>query len=65
MPQILGGKNIIMTDFGPCEFCGTTAELRPYGPNAEEICVKCAKKDIETTHKMMKRALLGVGKTRH
>ena len=34
-----------------CELCGTTAELRPYGPNNERICFPCGMKDVETTKK--------------
>lgn len=56
---------IIVPVIGKCEFCGAYAELRPYGPEEEEICIKCAKKDIPTTERMMKRALFGFGKTRH
>ncbi|MEN6623137.1 MAG: hypothetical protein ABFD50_16520 [Smithella sp.] len=25
-----------------CEFCGSIAECRPYGPNDEQICFGCA-----------------------
>lgn len=35
--------------FGNCELCGTHAELRPYGPNNENICFECGMKDQETT----------------
>lgn len=34
-----------------CEFCGKLEELRPYGPNKENICFDCAMKDPETTKK--------------
>lgn len=34
-----------------CDLCGKIAELRPYGPNGECICYKCAMKDIEETEK--------------
>ena len=40
-----------------CDFCGKIAELRPYGPNEEVICIECAKKDPKTTEKMMGRVL--------
>ncbi|GAA4366771.1 hypothetical protein GCM10023185_38160 [Hymenobacter saemangeumensis] len=33
----------------PCELCGKVAELRPYGPNGENICFECGMKDEETT----------------
>lgn len=28
-----------------CELCGMVAELRPYGPNGEEICFDCGMRD--------------------
>jgi hypothetical protein len=34
---------------GVCAFCGKHDELRPYGPNNENICLDCAMKDEETT----------------
>ena len=29
----------------PCQLCGTAAELRPAGPNAEQVCLPCADKN--------------------
>jgi len=34
-----------------CELCGKVAELRPYGPNGENICFDCGMKDEKTTKK--------------
>jgi hypothetical protein len=34
---------------GTCAFCGKQDELRPYGPNNEEICFDCGMKDKATT----------------
>jgi hypothetical protein len=34
---------------GECAFCGKADELRPYGPNNENICFDCAMKDEATT----------------
>lgn len=31
----------------PCELCGKVAELRPYGPNDENVCFECGMKDEE------------------
>ena len=36
---------------GRCEFCGAVEELRPFGPNNENICFDCAMKDEATTAK--------------
>lgn len=36
---------------GKCELCGKADELRPYGPNNENICFDCAMKDEATTAK--------------
>jgi hypothetical protein len=41
-----------------CELCGTKAELRPYGPNRERICVTCGRKDLETTYRMINEAVM-------
>ena len=49
------GKNIILDRRDPhafdgsCVFCGKYKELRPYGPNNENICFDCAMKDEATT----------------
>jgi hypothetical protein len=34
---------------GVCAFCSASGELRPYGPNNENICFDCAMKDEATT----------------
>lgn len=46
-----------------CEFCGTTAELRPYGPNRERICFDCGMKNEAVTRRVMRRDLFGDGET--
>jgi len=28
-----------------CDLCGEPAELRPYGPNGEDVCHPCAMQD--------------------
>ena len=30
-----------------CELCGEEKELRPYGPNGENVCFSCAMKNEE------------------
>lgn len=44
---------------GKCELCGKIAELRPYGPNGENICVECGMKDKNTTLRRMAQRLFG------
>ncbi len=43
----------------PCELCGETKELRPYGPNGAWVCFQCAMKDREGTKKRMNKILYG------
>ena len=40
-----------------CELCGKIDELRPYGPNGENICFECGMKDEETTKKQFESFL--------
>lgn len=40
-----------------CDLCGKWAELRPYGPNGECICVQCGERDPETTLRRMREYL--------
>lgn len=42
-----------------CEMCGIIAETRPYGPEYEEICFKCAMKDEALTEIRAKQLLFG------
>lgn len=44
---------------GVCDLCQKESELRPYGPNHENICFECAMKDEETTGKMFAAMLDG------
>lgn len=41
-----------------CDFCGEIRELRPYGPNGECICFKCAMKDEKTTRQQFYKVCL-------
>lgn len=47
--------------FGKCELCGEKDELRPYGPNHENICFKCGMKNKELTKKRFTDMLGGTG----
>lgn len=43
-----------------CELCGAKdEELRPYGPNGENICYDCGMKNRETTDKKFSEFLDG------
>ena len=41
-----------------CDLCGAIAELRPYGPNGEKICIGCGNKNPEATLRMIRKFLL-------
>lgn len=39
----MSGRGFIAVELDTvCEFCGSIAECRPYGPNDEQICFTCA-----------------------
>ncbi len=42
-----------------CDFCGKIRELRPYGPNGECVCFRCAMKDEESCKARMNHHLFG------
>jgi ribosome-binding protein aMBF1 (putative translation factor) len=44
---------------GRCEMCSKTAELRPYGKNAANVCFECAMKDEANTKAMFLKRLEG------
>jgi len=45
------GRALVITegDFGDCDLCGAHDELRPYGPNGENICFDCGMAQMEVT----------------
>lgn len=51
---------ICATDSSVCELCGAIAELRPYGPNGENICFECGQKNKEMTENQMMNKLFGL-----
>jgi hypothetical protein len=59
------GKVVVMDRIDPhaydgkCAFCGKVDELRPYGPNNENICYECGMKDEATTAAKFKEMLDG------
>ena len=56
MPRLFRRKgNVVIMDRrdphafdGKCQMCGKQDELRPYGPNNQNICFDCAMKDEAT-----------------
>ena len=58
----MSGRGFIAEEpIAACEMCGTIDELRPYGPNGEQICFECGMKDEETTRKQFAKYVLGEG----
>jgi len=55
------GANVRVSEvsYSACDLCKKVDELRPYGPNGENICFECGQKDNATTEKMMGRKLFG------
>jgi len=41
--------------------CGKFAELRPYGPNGEEICFDCMMLDEEAAKRQFEKHVVGAG----
>lgn len=42
-----------------CELCGKIAELRPYGPNGENVCFQCGMKDEKAAERKFRKLVLG------
>ena len=42
-----------------CELCGKEDELRPYGPNGENVCFDCGMKDEAAALRGFRRVVLG------
>jgi hypothetical protein len=48
--KVIGSTIIIEPEpDGKCELCGKIDELRPYGPNKENICYECGMKNEDAT----------------
>jgi len=46
--KMVDGKKRVVIEATPddvCDLCGDVAELRPYGPNGENVCFPCGMKD--------------------
>lgn len=44
-----------------CELCGKTDELRPYGPNGENVCFRCGMKNKEAAKLAFRKLMNGPG----
>ena len=44
-----------------CELCGEVKELRPYGPNGENVCFSCGMKDEAAARRGFNRLIEGAG----
>jgi hypothetical protein len=44
-----------------CELCGEIEELRPYGPNGENVCFPCGMKDKAAVSRGFRRLIEGEG----
>ena len=45
------------TEDQECEICGKYEELRPYGPNSENICYRCMMKDEPAAKRAFAKSL--------
>jgi hypothetical protein len=58
------GNRVIILETEPdgiCEMCGSTDELRPYGPRGENVCFDCGMKDPEAAARRLRQHLFGEG----
>ena len=55
------GNTVYLQETPPkkCELCGKIAELRPYGPNGENVCFECGMKDEAAAKKAFSTILDG------
>jgi hypothetical protein len=44
---------------GICELCGATTEVRPYGPNGEEVCFACGMRDRDAAERGFRAFVMG------
>jgi len=47
------------TKKGNCQLCGEVEDLRPYGPNNEDICYECGKKNWTKVEEKMDEYFFG------
>lgn len=58
----MSGRGFIAEDrfHEACQMCGKVDELRPYGPNGEEVCFDCAMKDEAAARRGFRKLVLGI-----
>lgn len=56
------GNTLVISEEGDgeCEMCGKSDELRPYGPNGENVCFDCAMKDEAAALRQFEKRLRGI-----
>lgn len=52
-------------DVDRCEICGAIAEVRPYGPNGEEVCFQCGMRDEDAARRGFSEHVMGQGRRRN
>lgn len=57
MTQVIGDTIILGDEPGICEMCGEEEDLRPYGPNGENVCYACGMKDKQAAAKACNKRL--------
>lgn len=57
----MSGRGFIAEDpfHEACDLCGKVDELRPYGPQGEEVCFECAMKDEAAAKRGFRKLVLG------
>lgn len=56
----MSGRHFIIEEAKKvCELCDKIAELRPYGPNRENVCFDCGMKDPEMVFKRANEHIFG------
>ena len=58
MTKLIGSTLVIEAEKPDvCEMCGDEDELRPYGPNGENICFDCGMQDEEAAMQQFAKRL--------
>lgn len=60
MTTRIGGTLVIEAEGSDkCQLCGEVEELRPYGPNGEQVCFTCGMLDEEAARRAFSGLLNG------
>lgn len=60
---IIGDRRDPSAFEGRCDLCGKHDDLRPYGPNDEEICFTCGAEDMATTQAKYREYIERIART--